>query len=211
MRTPHRRGNAKLRVLYCDDNPRFIEEFRKRHNDNFRIEHLTDIGSVYGEISRRNDAELPDVLLLDLYHPLAQQNTVEGLAVSERAKQRLDALSAMIREVREDVDRAWSPSAIDVLEELRQDYPEHKLPVMIYTQRGLLMLGDNELRRIGKADAEWLLKDGNRVTGPTEETWIRRYVRQANAERRVPRDLWLAGGSVVVSAALGALVTLLVS
>jgi CheY-like chemotaxis protein len=211
MRKPRRTADAKLRVLYCDDDPRFIEAFRDRHNANFCVEHLTDIGSVYRDITRRSDAELPDVLLLDLYHPVALRDTAEGLAIRERAKERLDALSAMIREVREDVDRAWSPSAIDVLEELRQDYPEYKLPVMIYTQRGLLLLDDDELRRIGKANAEWLLKDGNRVSGATEETWIRRYVRQANAERRIPRDLWLAGGSVVLSAALGVFATLLLS
>ncbi len=210
LRKRRRSRQEKLKVLYCDDDARYIDAFRARHADNFDVEVQSSISGVYRDISGRRDRELPDVLLLDLYHPTSQV-TADALVTREAAKAKLEALSAMIREVREHVDRAWTPSAISVLEELRAEYPEYKLPVMIYTQRGLLMLTDAEIRRIEDADADWLLKDPERISDATEAAWIRRYVRVANAERHLPRDMRLTIGSVVASTALGVTVTLLVT
>jgi hypothetical protein len=121
----------------------------------------------------------------------------------------------MLDEVRDCVEKAWSPTAIDVLEALRREYPAHKLPIMIYTQRGLLLLNDGEIQRIEQADAEWLLKDPARISGATEAIRIRRFAEQAKASGKVSRDVkltvWSVAASTVLGAVFGVAITLLAS
>jgi hypothetical protein len=204
----------KFRILYCDDNEEFLKTFCARHRADFDIEVLNKISDLYDNVTKRKDAALPDLLLLDLYHPsLPDENNVEWQAARMRAETKLAELSDMISEVRDCVNQAWSPTAIDVLQELRRVYPAHKLPIMIYTQRGLLLLKDDEIRRIEQAGADWLLKDPERISGTTEAIRIRRFVAQAQAARRLPRDvrltIWSVAASTVLGAAIGAIITLL--
>lgn len=195
----------RLRILYCDDNEEFLDEFRSRHAEDFDIESLSNISDVYRAITERRDEELPDLLLLDLYHPgNPDDHTGDQQAARQVAETKLAELHDLLDEVRECVNRAWSSTAIDVLEELRRKYPAHKLPIMIYTQRGLLLLNDDEMRRIEQAEADWLLKDPARISGPTEAIRMRRFVAQAQAARSLPRDVKLTAWSVLASAVLGA-------
>jgi hypothetical protein len=205
-----RGSGSKLKVLYCDDNSRSISEFAERHHAHYDVVPSAGIDDVHGEIARL-DAEhsRPDLLLLDLYHPHGVDDDALTLKAREQAEAMLDQLSTLIDEVRPYVNRAWTPSAIGVLETLRRDFPEHRLPVLIYTRRGLLLLQDQEIRRISEHSADWLLKEPKRISVDTERELIDRYVRQANAARRLPRDLRLTVCSVIASAVISVVVTLL--
>jgi hypothetical protein len=201
----------KLRVLYCDDQQEFVDSFRDRHAEDFDVESLSNIADVYRAITERRPSELPDVLLLDLYHGRLDASDPELRAHQQLAKEKLNELGEKIAEVREYVDRAWSPLAIDVLEELRESYPQHKLPVMIYTQRGLLLLKDEEIRRIEEAHAEWLLKDPERISRETEAARIRRFVGTSKASRQMSRDIKLTIWSVIASAVIGAVIGVIIT
>jgi Predicted nucleotide-binding protein containing TIR-like domain len=124
---------------------------------------------------RQLDAEgrLPDVLLLDLYHP-CEVDDAEALQAEAEAK--LGDLNTMLAEVKTAVERAYSPAAIDVLEEIRRNTPARKLPTMIYTRRGLLLLDDADLRRVPGLDAGWLIKDPFRIQADTEGAYIEKFV-----------------------------------
>lgn len=203
----------KLRILYCDDQKEFVRKFRERHINDFDVECVSKVGDLFEDICRRREAELPDVLLLDLYHPhLSDGEDPDAQTTQQRANEKLHELSEMISEVREYVDRAWSPVAIDVLEELRERYPAHKLPIMVYTQRGLLLLKDEEIKRIEDAGAEWLLKDPEHISPETEASRIRRYVTRERNSQHMPRDSRLAAWSIAASllgAAAGVAATLI--
>jgi hypothetical protein len=64
----------QLHILYCDDQERFREEFLARHRDRFEIETTDKIVSVLPDLLSRRQEELPDLLLLDLYHDIDSSN-----------------------------------------------------------------------------------------------------------------------------------------
>jgi hypothetical protein len=201
---------GRLRLLYCDDQERFRKAFCELHDDkDFDVELISDLGAVYHSVKTRRRSDLPDLVLLDLYHDIAS-DPADHERERESAERALGKLRAHIQRVKPIVDNAWQPQALDVLEELRETFPARELPVLIYTQFGLLLLEDDQLRRIEASDADWLLKDG-RISRATQAARIRRFVRQARAARRLQRDSKLAVGSAITSALLGAVLTILVS
>lgn len=173
----------RLRILYCDDQEGFRERFVKDHAADFDITAVADIGSVIGHLLRAD--ELPSVVLLDLYHPLAVENFGERAAAANR---KLGELHASLKELKRVVDEAWAPAAVPVLQELRRHFSARELPVMIYTQRGLLLLDDREIRQIEECEADWLLKD-ERISPSTETIRIEQFVRRSRSGAALgPRD-----------------------
>lgn len=121
----------------------------------------------------------------------------------------LEELGAAIRRAKSQVDLAWRPVAVDVAEEIRRYFPAHILPIMIYSQKGLLFLDDEQMRRIESADVDWLLKDDDRFSAVTEDVRIRRVVERSKASKQMPRDIRIAVWTVAAGFA-GSLLTLLV-
>ena len=166
-----------MEILYCDDQERFRTGFKERHKDCFNIETLSDIHDVYSKLMDKE--KLPDLLILDLYHPkdIPKQNKI-----AERAEKKLQELKKKISEVKKLVYEAWDPIAIDVLRQIRKLYSENELPVMIYTQRGLFFLDDKQIREIEELGAEWLLKDFIRIQAMTESVRILKYIHRCKCE-----------------------------
>lgn len=191
----------RLHVLYCDDQARFREAFVKRHQQNFEVEPVESIAQLRSRL--RNAQLLPDVVLLDLYHP---RETADFEAARNTAEQKLAELTMKIDEVRQAVDEAWSPTGLSVLEEIRRHYPPEKLPIMIYTQRGLFLLDDDQMRRVEELDADWLLKDTDRLSDRTEATRISRVLYRSRSLRRVQRDVLLTVAGAVAGIVLSTLV-----
>jgi hypothetical protein len=101
-----------------------------------------------------------------------------------------------------------------VAEEIRRHFPEHVLPIMIYSQKGLFFLDDEQMRQIESAEVDWLLKDNDRFSATTEDVRIRRVVERSKASKQMPRDVRIAIWSVtagiigsVLTLAIQALVT----
>jgi hypothetical protein len=201
-------SKQRLRVFYCDDQQRFREQFVDRHQDRFEVETVSDISQVLPALRGRED-DLPDLLLLDLYHDVEPAKDDERRRRAEEANAALDELDEAIRRTKDQVDRAWQPVAIEIAEEIRRHFPPHVLPIMIYTQKGLFFLDDEQIRRIEQAEVEWLLKDSDRFSAATEDLRIRRVVERSRASLEMPRDVKIAAWSVGAGFA-GSLLTLLV-
>jgi CheY-like chemotaxis protein len=194
------------RILYCDDQAKFQEEFFNRHRDSFEVETISDAQNVLPTL--RKGKRLPDLLLLDLYHPRRQQNQAQ---LEEHGNSSLAELKLKIQEVKKDVEAAWVPAGIDVLREIREHYSSHQLPVLLYTQRGLALLDDRHLREIETLDAEWLLKDQDRISPPTEAIRIRRFIRRCKDTRNLARDVKIAIVSTAAGVVLGAVLNSLLT
>jgi len=177
----------KPKVLYCDDQQSFRDDFVRRHSNNMEIKTLSDIGEVINALDSTNFK--PDILLLDLYHPLNIANQQEKAALAQK---KLEELRDKITEVKKFVDQAWAPAAIDVLREIRRKYKASKLPVLVYTQRGLSFMDDKQLREVEKMDADWLIKDFQRVAPATEELRIKNHIRVWCKKKRFARDITIA-------------------
>ncbi len=204
-------SNGQLRILYCDDQERFRKEFVARHRDRFEIETAANIASILPTLRNRKAEELPNLLLLDLYHEIDPAND-EGEDEGERkkeAKAALEELDATIRRTKTRVDLAWRPVAVEIAEEIRRYFPAHTLPITIYSQKGLFFLDDEQMRRIEKAEVDWLLKDSDRFSADTEDVWIRRAVERSKTSKETPRDVRIAIWSVGAGLA-GSLLTLLI-
>lgn len=200
-------SDHQLRVFYCDDQEGFREAFLSRHRDHFEVETTGDIASVLPTLLSRKPDELPDLLLLDLYHDIDPANhDGRGDRIKE-ANAALKELDASIQRAKSRVDLAWRPVAIEVAEEIRQHFPVHSLPIMIYTQKGLLFLDDEQMRRIENTEVDWLLKDRNRFSAVTEDMRIRRVVQRSKASKQIPRDVRIAIWSVAAGL-VGSVLTL---
>lgn len=163
----------KKLVVYCDDQKRFLDEFIKRHEKFYEIHPLGDTRELLPTIEGLK--ELPDLVLLDLYHPKGQDDSFEEKKAE--AENSLAKLDAQIAQTNKAVLEAWEPRGIEVLKQLREKYSENRLPVVIYTQKGLLLLEDNQLREIEQNGGSWLLK--SKMTAETEEIWIDRIIKRA--------------------------------
>lgn len=199
-----------LRILYCDDQEHFREEFLLRHRESFfEVETTDDITGVLPTLLNRKPEELPDLLLLDLFHDIDPANDDSKSNRASEAKDALDDLDGAIQRAKSRVGRAWRPVAVEVAEEVRRYFPTHTLPIMIYSQKGLFFLDDEQMRRIENAEIDWLLKDGDRFSAATEYVRIKRVVERSRTSKQLPRDVRIAIWSVAAGLA-GSALTLLV-
>lgn len=194
---------SALRILYCDDQAEFLDGFRDRHLQEFRIDQTQDVGDVLRALERSD--RLPDLLLLDLYHP---KQAADGERLRSVAETKLNQLTVAIDDAREAVEMAYSPKAVDLLAAVRSRYSARQLPVLIYTRRGLLMLSGEEIKRIAELDGDWLIKDFERIDRDTEAMVIRTFVRRLKDQPRLQRDVALGALFTLAGGVLGAIVTL---
>jgi len=184
------------RILYCDDQARFRDAFVERHSTHFEIMTVADVGEVPHKLHEMS--RLPDLLLLDLYHPRAAGEEQERNAQAAEAS--LDELDAQLEHTKTAVLNAWSPTGLEMLKALRVQYSSDELPVALYTQKGLLLLDDSELRQAEELDADWLLKKKH-PDAAMERIWIDRILHHATADRAriaVTKYKWLLLVSWVV-------------
>lgn len=195
--------SSELRLLYCDDRPGDVQQFVERHGSEFRIEVVTDLSQIARALT--DDRHLPDLVVLDLYHP---RRGADFEHRRDEAEQRLDELTEAIARAKLAVDRAWAPQGIDILEELRAKYSPRQLPVMITTRRGLLLLDTDELLRIERSDAEWLLKDHDPVVNASR---MRTFTHRLRSSPRLQRDVTVSAASTIAGTIAGAILSHIVS
>lgn len=192
-----RTSGKKTHVLYYDDQGRYREQFIDRHGGRFRIEVGRDVSDVLPSLLGRDRHELPDLLLLDLYHDIDSRGKDQRRLV-QQAEAALGELDEMLQRVKSSVDRAWRPVGLDVVEEVRRHFPRHELPIMIFSRRGLFFLDEGQMKRVEEAEADWMLKDNGKHY---EVRRIRRIIEEKR-RRRPARDITIAALSVLIGAAL---------
>jgi CheY-like chemotaxis protein len=167
----------RKRVLICDDQERFIEQFKKNHSDYFDITPVRDVRQVIDELHGMKT--LPDIVLLDLYHPT---NEDEGFEVRrQKAEAELKKLNMQIDNTKRAVDATWQPLGIEILADIRREYTPQSLPVVIYSQRGLFLLDDAQVRSVEEHNGHWLLK--NQFCPRTEKMRMDRIMNYAGQAR----------------------------
>jgi CheY-like chemotaxis protein len=157
-------------VLLCDDQKRFRDEFVKHHAAHYEIITLDDSMTVVDRVKQLK--RLPDIVLLDLFHPRDNEPDFEERRL--RAEEELERLDDQIEATNKAVLATWEPHGIEVLRNLREMYPVHELPIAIYTQKGMLLLTDDQLRLVEELDGHWLLK--KKLSARTEKTRIDRLI-----------------------------------
>lgn len=67
-------------------------------------------------------------------------------------------LKNQIKKTNEKVNKAWEPQGLELLNDIRKKYSSRKLPVIIYSQTGLVLLKDDQVKNVEKNDGHWMLK-----------------------------------------------------
>ena len=161
---------TRYTIMLCDDQARFRDEFIRNHQAHYNIITLDDSATLIDKIAQLK--QLPDIILLDLYHPRDNNPDFEQRRLKAEAE--LTKLDEQIEATNKAVLDTWEPHGIDVLRAIRQQYPVHKLPVAIYTQKGMILLNDDQLRAVEQFDGHWLLK--KKLSARTEKTRIDRLI-----------------------------------
>ena len=182
-------------VLYYDDQKKHREAFMARHGERFNVEPRADISDVLSLLEKRRS--LPDLLVLDLYHDIDRSDAAQAQRVAE-AEAALEELNGMLWRVKDKVNSAWQPVALDALKRVRERFSARELPIMIYSQRGLFFLDEGQMKQVEDVQAHWMLKD----KGEHYEAERMCRVVEQRPNRRLARDLAIAIASVVVGAAI---------
>jgi CheY-like chemotaxis protein len=157
-------------IVYCDDQQRFRDQFEQRHGSRFDIILLIDPANLLKTVERLK--KLPDLVLLDLYHPRDDSsNLEEKVALAEKSLAKLDV---QIAETNKAVLDAWEPEGLEVLKLIREKYSKNELPVVIYSQKGLMLLSDEELLEAELNGADWLIK--KKLSARTEQVALDRII-----------------------------------
>ncbi len=157
----------KKKVWFLDNNAVSLKQFSARHGEVFEIrifDNVVELMNCLMEVS--NAPHFPDVLLTDLYAPLeALHVDLKLLAKTEKA---LSVFMDGVATLKESVDNAWNPSGVAIVKAVRSIY--EKLPILLYTQRGLILLDDDALIQLEHLDVGWLLK--NQFSADTERLFL---------------------------------------
>lgn len=188
--------DEELSILYYDDQEKYRRKFIARHGERFDIDPADDISDVLRTLEERH-RELPDLLVLDLYHDIDRSDTAQAQRVTE-AETALEELNSMLRRVKTKVDSAWQPAALETLRRVRERFSARELPIMVYSQRGLFFLDEGQMKEVEEAEAHWMLKD----KGEHYEAERMRRVVEQRPKRRPARDIMIAVASVFAGAAI---------
>lgn len=177
------------RVYYLDDERAFLNKFMERHAQHYDIRPFSSIGDLFAALRLPDD--LPDLILLDLFHEKADA-TAEQRAAANAA---LETLDTDLDRIARAVYAARTPLGAEVFIELRTrpDLSEElkEVPVLMYTRRGILLLPDQDLRRLAGHRAEWMLKNPlqgeDQVSPETERIWIDRVIEDSRAIAQLKR------------------------
>lgn len=162
----------KTDVLICDDQQKFIDEFKKNHFKHYDICEVNDVNKLITKIKEKK----PNIVLLDLYHPKDSNSDFDTRKL--KAEQELKNLDKQIETTKQAVNNVWEPIGLDILKDIRAKYSSKELPVLIYSQRGLILMGDEQLQQVEKNKGHWMLK---KVYSPnTEKIRIDRIVEEAS-------------------------------
>ena len=159
---------SNKRVLICDDQQRFLDSFCERHKGYYDIVPVLDSRKLMRAIDGPDGP--PDIVLLDLYFPY-DYSTESNIKI-QPAEKALKKLDDQISATKKAVLEAWEPRGLELLKMIRDKYPASVLPVVIFTQKGLLFLDDDQIRKVEENNGHWLLK--GQLSALTEEVRINR-------------------------------------
>jgi len=190
-------SKRKLSILYYDDQEKYRKKFVARHDgEHFDIDPADNISDVLPGLEKRG-SDLPDLLVLDLYHDIDRSDDDQAQRVVE-AEAALEELNGLLRKVKAKVDSAWQPAALATLKRVRERFSARELPIVVYSQRGLFFLDEGQMKEVEDAGAHWMLKD----KGEHYEAERMRHIVEQRPKPRPARDIAIALASVLAGAAI---------
>lgn len=196
-----------IRVLYCDDEQTQRDKFSKAHHgSDFQVEVEADVDALPRRLSQC--ATLPDILVLDLFHPFAEVDPAEAERLNDEVNVTVRQINDLMIKARRQADALFAPRAISVLRELRKVPRLQRLPVLLYTRYGICTVNDDEMRDAIGLSADWLLKGR---PPELERRMMYQVVREHMESRFVARDTRIAIWSSIFSALLGTILGWLIS
>jgi hypothetical protein len=145
-----------ITILYCDDEETTRNKFKNDHSDEFNIEIEPDINTLIRKLLSRKT--LPNLLVLDLYHPNAEVDLSEAQKLNEEINITVQEINRLIKVAKQQNEPLFKPRAIRILKEIRDSPKLSKMPVLLYTRYGICTIDDEEIKEAISLSAEWLLK-----------------------------------------------------
>lgn len=166
----------KRKILFVDDNPIFQDLFIHRHGNVYDVECITDHGDVIPKLQQMKvEGKFPDLLLSDLYYPRGRsKKALDLIDIADRKLQEFHDFESNLKKL---VRQTYEPIGARVIKEIREIYTQKQLPILIYTQTGLLLLDDEMIQKLEALDAGWLLKD--RYSTQTEQIKILGHIKRS--------------------------------
>ncbi|MDR3763009.1 MAG: hypothetical protein P4M01_02830 [Acidobacteriota bacterium] len=157
------RGLNKYHILFLDDKRTWLDNFQQQHGDEYDLT-LVASGREFDLRLERMVAEghPPDVVLIDLYHPKYPDDPARQAELTTAGDAAIQDLEAAIQKARGPILAAWDPYGVEILERARKflDSRGHgDIPLVIYTQQGLTIASNEELKRVSQLRGEWLIKN----------------------------------------------------
>jgi hypothetical protein len=151
----------KPTILYCDDKEKWINLFKKRHEEEYTIistDRASELSVKLREMIKNKRP--PDIILIDLYHPkfddpaIQEQHNPIGQAA-------IDKLEAIKKEVRTPINETWDAAGYRMLKDthniLKKAHYE-SIPIAIYTEQGLTIATNEQLETVASCGGQWLIK-----------------------------------------------------
>jgi hypothetical protein len=149
---------SRPRILYVDDSDKFRHDFAERHSGAYELEIISDQGEVVPILRKEfGTGDWPALLLVDLYYP--RDTSAAGMAAIHEANVKLAEFNAFESGLRAMVMECYEPIGLSIVQQIREQYDSEVLPVIIYTQTGLLLLDEESIRQMELLRAGWLLKE----------------------------------------------------
>ena len=160
-------------IYYCDDEQEFIDRFSRRH-PHYDVKGFNRVNDLLDYLPQGKS--LPDLILLDLYHPKNTQ-APDYEILKKEAQEALDQISNDLAEVKLTVEKIRDPAGVEALENIKKmKSPIRDIPVAIYTRRGLLILDDKNIRTVAENGGLWVIKNSKhgqeQISDTTERVWI---------------------------------------
>jgi hypothetical protein len=183
-------------IFFCDDKPKWTDKFKARHGDSFDIKTTNDSNKFESELEELVRRGLvPDIILIDLYHPKEHKNEEEQKRKVEAGDRAIIELEATIKDKKGPITDAWQPLGYLLLEQARKLCP--RTPIAIYTEQGLTLAENNELDRVSRANGEWFLKG---TEGIYENDKLKRMLKTSLYEQTTRTTLWILSAIIFVAA-----------
>jgi CheY-like chemotaxis protein len=191
-----------FRVMFCDDEEKDRALFGANHDGSeFSITPVDDINALPRILA--DTGNIPDLLVLDLYHSIDAPDSIGVQNANEEIRKRHKEMHRLLEEVKVLLNAGFSPRAISILRELRENPRLRSLPVLLYTRHGMATINDEEMKEAISLTADWMPK-GRRPE--VERRAMFSAIARGRRDRHLPRDIIVNATFTIGSLVIGWLI-----
>ncbi|MEN8831831.1 MAG: hypothetical protein ABF285_08500 [Pacificibacter sp.] len=199
-----------MKILYVDDEQSTLNAFAQNHaRDRVFVETRQDSSDVVERLTECASADLPNLIVLDLYATKDVLNSAEAAQVNQQVDDLVRQISDKRKELATVVHHSKTPTGLETLKRLKATPSLRDIPVVLTTREGLSLIGDEQYSESVQLGANWIMK-GRKAQ--TERTFFFKVVNDArHAGPRIKRDVSLMIVGTLLGTALSLGIPYLVS